>query len=150
MLFAESKRADRFGKSLLLMVIKCTKDCGELEAFRLLTRASGALRPVIRETDIAGWFETNSTLGVIFTEFGDFNLSLATETIENKVTGSLRQVFAGHHLSKIHISLFAHQHRWPGEGVSRVQLQVVEPPAIDNELFINGFTQGASVVNKLR
>jgi hypothetical protein len=44
---------------------------------------------------------------VIFTEFGDSDVSLAAESIEARVTASLQRALAAQQLNKVHISFYA-------------------------------------------
>src|SRR5882724_7476097 len=70
MLWRESKRSERSGKHLVLMLLDQRKGSEPPRNCRGLVQAAGALGAVIRDTDIAGWFDGNCVLGVIFTEFG--------------------------------------------------------------------------------
>jgi len=45
---------------------------------------------VVRETDLTGWFEDGSVIGVIFTELGIAPVSSVTKIIESKVKAGLQ------------------------------------------------------------
>lgn len=68
MLGLERKRAERSRGFFLLMLV----DAGNAHPMNgskdALQRAAGVLPSVTRETDISGWYEEGSVLGVIFTE----------------------------------------------------------------------------------
>jgi lipopolysaccharide/colanic/teichoic acid biosynthesis glycosyltransferase len=116
-LCAERKRSERSRKNLVLMLIDHGHECGEkVNACPLLTQVAGALRSAIRETDVAGWFDGNCALGVIFTEFGDSHVSVAAKAIEAKITNSLQQGLTTQLLSKIHISFYPFPDSWSKNG----------------------------------
>ncbi|MGA7624829.1 MAG: hypothetical protein WCA91_14745, partial [Candidatus Acidiferrales bacterium] len=48
---------------------------------------------VVRETDLTGWFEDGSVIGVIFTELGSAPVSSVTKIIESKVKAGLQGAF---------------------------------------------------------
>jgi hypothetical protein len=138
MLWRESKRSERSGKHVLLMLVDHGRSCEQPKACRPLLHAAGALGSIIRDTDIAGWFDSNCVLGVIFTEFGDSGVNLASEAIEAKVTASLRKALSTHQLSDIHISFYAFPEgvSWSGRTAGRVRHQVVEPQTRSNDLLV--------------
>jgi hypothetical protein len=103
-LWRESKRSERSGKHSLLMLMDHGKDCECAKNCRSLVQAAGALGAVIRDTDIAGWLDGNSALGVIFTEFGHADVNLAARAIEAKITGSLQRALTKQQLNGVSIS----------------------------------------------
>jgi len=117
MLARERKRSERSRKHLVLMLIdgglKNKKTDGLLEQIAVVLSAS------IRETDLGGWFEANSVFGVIFTEFGDCDVSAAVKIIEAKVTSSLQSSFKATQLSSFQISFYAFPEGWEGDGHQR-------------------------------
>jgi hypothetical protein len=135
MLLAEKKRAERADRNLLLMLIDRGKRDGHGEASTLLSEAAGSLSRVIRDTDITGWFEVNRVLGVMFTEFGDCDLSLAAKVIESKVTLALQQIFTAEPLSSFNITFYAFPDNWVGNGrTMRMRPQVQETQPRSNDL----------------
>ena len=106
MLWRESKRSERNGKDSLLMLIDHRKGSEPAKNCRALVQAAGALGAVIRDTDIAGWFDGNRVLGVIFTEFGHADANLAARAIETKITGSLQRTLTAQQLNTVHISFY--------------------------------------------
>ena len=111
----ERKRSDRSRKSFLLMLVKhktpsLNHDRPALER---------VLRPVatmIRDTDTLGWFESNSSLGVIFSELGNAELSAAVESIEAKTLAALQRVFNADQLQAFQISFYSYPQSWKGGG----------------------------------
>jgi lipopolysaccharide/colanic/teichoic acid biosynthesis glycosyltransferase len=117
MLARERKRSERSRKHLVLMLIdgglKNKKTDALLEQIAIVLCAS------IRETDLPGWFETNSVFGVIFTELGESDVSLAVKIIETKVIAGLQSSFKATQLSSFQISFYAFPEGWDGDGHQR-------------------------------
>ena len=117
MLARERKRSERSRKHLVLMLIDGGLKNKKTDA--LLEQIAVVLGASIRETDLAGWFEANSVFGVIFTEFGDSDVSAAVKTIEAKVTAGLQNAFKATQLSSFQISFYAFPDGWKGGGHQR-------------------------------
>ena len=60
--------------------------------------------------------KTNAVFGVIFTEFGDGEVSAAVKTIEAKITAGLQKAFKASQLSSFQISFYAFPDGWDGDG----------------------------------
>ncbi len=65
---------------------------------------------------MAGWFEANSVFGVIFTEFGQCEVSAAVKIIESKVTAELQRAFRPSQLNSFQMSFYAFPDGWNGNG----------------------------------
>jgi lipopolysaccharide/colanic/teichoic acid biosynthesis glycosyltransferase len=118
MLTRERKRSERSRKHLVLMLIdgkgqKSKKTDALLEQIAIVLGAS------VRETDIAGWFETSAVFGVIFTEFGECEVSAAVKIIEAKMTVELQRGFRASQLSSFQISFYAFPDGWDGNGQAK-------------------------------
>ncbi len=104
MLGLERKRAERSNKKFLLLLLDAD-DASNIdrraEILRGIIKASDAVR---RDTDPAGWYKTNSTLGIIFTEQGALD---DTATI-NRLLQRIREALPAHlskgDLSYVHIT----------------------------------------------
>lgn len=137
-LYRESKRSERSRKHVLLMLIDHGNACENPSECRSLGQAADALGSVIRETDIVGWFDPNCVLGVIFTEFGRADVTLATEAIEGKITESLQRVFTAQQLNKLHVSFYAFPDQQPGheKPTARGRHQITELNGRGSELHV--------------
>src|ERR1700730_18877557 len=93
MLCRERKRSERSRKHLLLMLIDSKGMKHRKGDAALMSKIAGVLNDTIRETDLAGWFETGAVLGVIFAELGGADVSAAVKIIESKVTTGLQEAF---------------------------------------------------------
>ncbi len=104
MLRLERRRAERSRKPFLLMVL----DCGALllsdDGRRVLKKILRALCSSTRETDIAGWYETGSKIGLILTEVEIPSKDPAQNTVLRKIDSALRRELAVDQLNQIRIS----------------------------------------------
>jgi hypothetical protein len=137
MLLRESKRSERSGKHLLLMLIDHRKGSQPPKNCRSLVQAAGALGAVIRDTDIAGWFDGNSVLGVIFTEFGHADANLAARAIETKITGSLQRALTAQQLNTVHISFYtlSDSEAWDARLAGDMGYEATEQPSKGHALL---------------
>jgi lipopolysaccharide/colanic/teichoic acid biosynthesis glycosyltransferase/GGDEF domain-containing protein len=115
MLSRERKRSERSRKHLVLMLID-GKGLKSKKTDALLEQIAVVLGASVRETDLAGWFETNAVFGVIFTEFGDCAVSTAVKIIESKITAELQRAFRANQLNNFQISFYAFPDGWDGNG----------------------------------
>ena len=125
MLSRERKRSERSRKHLVLMLID-GKGVKNKKTDALLEQIAVVLGAAIRETDIAGWFETSAVFGVIFTEFGEAEVTTAVKIIESKITAELQRSFKSSQLGSFQISFYAFPDGWDGNGHAR---------AVDEELY---------------
>jgi hypothetical protein len=137
MLWRESRRSERSGKHLLLMLIDHRKGSQPPKNCRPLVQAAGALGTMIRDTDIAGWFDGNCVLGVIFTEFGHADVNLAARAIETKITGSLQRALTAQQLNTVHISFYAFpdSEAWNARLADDMRYQAIEQYTKRNDLL---------------
>jgi lipopolysaccharide/colanic/teichoic acid biosynthesis glycosyltransferase len=119
MLCRERKRSERSRKHLLLMLIDNKGVKQRKGDLAQMGKIAGVLNDSIRETDLAGWFEAGSVLGVIFTELGVTDVSAAVKIIETKVTAGLQKAFKPAQLSNFQLSFYAFPDGWAGDGHGR-------------------------------
>ncbi len=92
MLGLERKRAERGNKKFLLLLLDAedaTSVEGRAEILSGIIKATDAVR---RDTDPAGWYKSDSILGIIFTELGALD---DTATI-NRLLHRIREALPGH------------------------------------------------------
>jgi len=105
----ERKRTERSARPFLLMLIEGRGSLRPVNGTReFLKRLVVALKDSTRETDAAGWYEAERTIGVIFTEVGDADESVMA-TILAKVANGLRSQLTAEQMARLEISL----HRYP-------------------------------------
>jgi lipopolysaccharide/colanic/teichoic acid biosynthesis glycosyltransferase len=117
MLSLERKRSERSGKRLLLMLVdaKGVSTNGGRADF---DRVVGGVSSAIRDTDAAGWFETDAIVGVVFTELGRTEATVAMKVIETKIRTEVQQALGVDPAGKLSISFFAYPDNWVGKNPS--------------------------------
>ena len=108
MLCQERKRSERSRKTFLLMLIRTKHGVAQNgAALPLLQRIPKVLATNLRETDILGWFEGNSVLGVIFTELGLSEAADAVKSVQSKTIAALGEAFGASQVEHFDISFYA-------------------------------------------
>jgi lipopolysaccharide/colanic/teichoic acid biosynthesis glycosyltransferase len=142
LLCQERKRSERSRKCFLLMLVR--RKAAKLHAAQLaLERVIKPLGSLIRETDTLGWFESNHTLGVIFSELGDAELGVAVKSIESKVLAVLNRALNANQLTNLEISIYSYPQSWKDGGLS-----VTFDPALYPDLFDLDDNKRASLLLK--
>jgi lipopolysaccharide/colanic/teichoic acid biosynthesis glycosyltransferase len=107
MLCRERKRSERSRKPLVLMLIDSEVSPKSKIDKNVMGQIAEKVALVVRETDLTGWFEDGSVIGVIFTELGSAPVSSVTKIIESKVKAGLQGTFSPSQLGHLRISLYA-------------------------------------------
>jgi PleD family two-component response regulator len=84
----EHQRAERSGRPFILMLLQ---SMGSLPGRReeTLQKLARTLSSSTRKTDVKGWYDSESTIGVIFTEFGSSMEESDVDNLLAKVTGAI-------------------------------------------------------------
>jgi lipopolysaccharide/colanic/teichoic acid biosynthesis glycosyltransferase len=89
MLCLERRRAERAQRRFVLMLVDVKRAIGNGQQDRTISKISAALTNATRETDILGWYQQNSLIGVIGTELGDG----APKVVQERLLGKIRTCF---------------------------------------------------------
>jgi lipopolysaccharide/colanic/teichoic acid biosynthesis glycosyltransferase len=140
----ERKRSERSRKSFLLMLVR--HKTPELHdgkpALERIVRPLGGL---IRETDTFGWFESNTVLGVIFSELGNTELSAAVERIESKIISALQRSLHANQVEALKISFYSYPQCWKDGGG-----YALADPALYPDIFdLNGSKRASLLLKRL-
>jgi exopolysaccharide biosynthesis polyprenyl glycosylphosphotransferase len=110
MICLERKRAERSGKPFLLMLLDTGKALsGER---KLLENMLSALSLSTRDTDVTGWYQQNTVVGIMFTEIAvDMKKSILA-TMLLRVSGALRDCLTLEQFSQISISFHLFPEDW--------------------------------------
>jgi lipopolysaccharide/colanic/teichoic acid biosynthesis glycosyltransferase len=115
MLCLERKRTERSRRRFVLMLL----DAGSLlragDKTEIFDRLMTALSRSSRETDIKGWYEEGTVLGVIFTEIGDEGQLVASALLA-KITKALVNTLGLEQIKEISISFHLFPDDWEGRG----------------------------------
>jgi lipopolysaccharide/colanic/teichoic acid biosynthesis glycosyltransferase len=97
----ERKRTERSCKPFLLMLLGNMSSNGN---GKLIGRILSALSFSIRETDLTGWYQNDSVLGVIFTEITVEDLKFDGGILISRIRGALHSKLTSHEVNQITIS----------------------------------------------
>src|SRR5260370_2685819 len=111
----ESRRSERSRKSFLLMLVR-HKSPKVYDGKPALSRIVRPLGGLIRETDTFGWLESNTVLGVIFSELGNADLGAAVGRIEFKIISALPPPLQANQVEAFDISFFSYPPSWKDGG----------------------------------
>jgi len=124
LLTMERKRAERSGRSFLLIVL----DAGQLfaQSRTALARVTSALCGCIRETDLIGWHRQDAAVGIILTELGSADRSAIRRALLDTLTSTLKSKIGPEQADQILISF----HFFPGEHTDHKG-----GPSLDKKLY---------------
>ncbi len=100
----ERKRAERSCRCFLLMLLHVEGILQAKQNQRALSEIVSALCCSTRETDLVGWYQEGTVLGVIFTDFPDENRNTLLKLTRAKVIASLRANLGPKQADQGHIS----------------------------------------------
>ncbi len=117
MLFLERKRSERSGRSFILMLLESSRLLKNGNRQDALEKVLQALSQSTRDTDIKGWYEQDSTIGVIFTELGaEADGRSVANALLTKVTGALSSALSIHEINEIKLSFRVFPEDWDQGG----------------------------------
>jgi lipopolysaccharide/colanic/teichoic acid biosynthesis glycosyltransferase len=111
-LYMERKRTERSGRSFVLMLLESTKllHGGDEQT---LGKVLLALAGTTRDTDVKGWYQEGSTVGVIFTELGaDAEGRAVANALLSKVTQALAGALPIQQINEIRLSFRVFPENW--------------------------------------
>jgi len=119
MLYLERKRAERSGRSFILMLLESVNllrtEC-DRAAFHNVVKA---LSRSTRDTDILGWYKDGSIIGVIFTEVpANKDGKAVANALLSKVTAALSSTLSIKQIHQISLSFHVFPEDWDNEGPS--------------------------------
>ena len=101
----EQRRTMRTRRSPLLMLMGLRERCSTKPAdTNFSSKIISALSTITRETDVTGWYNEGSIVGVLFTEIAGDDLSPATTTIGNRLGRALRSCLTPQQFSQVNLS----------------------------------------------
>ncbi|MDY0040410.1 MAG: exopolysaccharide biosynthesis polyprenyl glycosylphosphotransferase [Desulforhabdus sp.] len=131
MLCMERKRSERSKRPFLLMLVDFEKIGFNHQRGRTVGDVIEVVLRTTRETDLKGWYQHDSIVGVIFSELGDdnaINSSEAVDSISSKFMSCLAKVLRPETLGQVNITFHAFpEQRHPGS--SREPDAMLYPPS---------------------
>ena len=126
MLALERKRTERSHRSFVLMLLKSSSLLGGSKQGATLSKIQQALASSTRETDITGWYENGTTIGVIFTEIGNTPAQSVADTLLNKITNALCVALSAEQINEVSVSFHIYPEDSPGQD---------PPPPVNSALY---------------
>jgi lipopolysaccharide/colanic/teichoic acid biosynthesis glycosyltransferase len=118
MISLERKRSERSQRPFVLLLIDSGRNLAGDKQGRVLLDMLSALQGATRETDVTGWYTTNSVVGVMFTEIVlDNNAVLST--ILSRIGALLRDRLDTEHFSRIKFSFHVFPDDWDSQNPER-------------------------------
>jgi lipopolysaccharide/colanic/teichoic acid biosynthesis glycosyltransferase len=115
MISRERKRTERSRKPFLLMLLDLGNHLPVDKNGKVLDQILSALSLTTRETDITGWYGTQSVVGVMFTEISVDDKSSSLTSMVNRVSETLRSNLTSAQFNQIAISCHLFPEDWTHE-----------------------------------
>ena len=111
MISLERKRSERTQRPFVLFLMDTGRTQPTEKNGQILLDILSALQTATRETDIMGWHETNSVVGVMFTEIALEN-NLILSTVLGRISDVLRPRLTSEEFSQIKFSFHLFPEKW--------------------------------------
>ena len=112
MIAQERRRTERSRKPVLLTLLDVGDCLSRDKSGNVLNNILAALSHSTRETDITGWYEGKSIIGVMFTELGIGDSGTILGTMMHRVSEALRKSISLEKFSQINISFHVFPENW--------------------------------------
>jgi lipopolysaccharide/colanic/teichoic acid biosynthesis glycosyltransferase len=109
----ERSRTERSRKPFVLMLLNVAglgKNGAKAHALR---RLMPTLVKATRDTDTLGWFEDQTTIGIIFTEFGDASMQSVPEALVTRLIAGMGRRLNAEEVAKIEITCHVYPEQTP-------------------------------------
>ena len=123
----ERKRTERSAKPFLLMLLETGKEIGGGKNGQVFASAISALMASTRETDAVGWYEDQSTLGVMFTELVIYEKNSLLSAMLSRVSNILRDNLTFEQFNQISISFHFFPDKWDHDMTQRPSNPMLYP-----------------------
>lgn len=107
LLYIETRRSERSNRPLCLVLVAGIKIDDEIVRTRAFRKLFQPLRSSIRETDILGWYQQNSTLGIVFPDLTTVT-TVVVEGLRRKVVGAIATLLTPELAGRIDVSLYVY------------------------------------------
>jgi lipopolysaccharide/colanic/teichoic acid biosynthesis glycosyltransferase len=112
MISLERKRTERSRKPFVLMLLDMGNCLPSDHNGKVLGKVLSALSLATRETDVTGWYENNSIVGVMFTEINIDDRGAILSTMMTRVSETLRSNLSLEQFGRISISFHLFPEEW--------------------------------------
>lgn len=133
MISVERKRSERSRKPFLLMLVDAGTDPASKRSTQVLTTIASTLLISTRETDITGWYEEKSVIGVMFTELGTEDRNALLTTMLARISTTLRDNLSFEQFSRVSISFHLFPEDWNIEALDRPSNPTLYPDLVQRD-----------------
>jgi|SRR5215469_386393 len=128
LLYIETRRSERTNRPLCLVLVAGIRIDDEVVRTRAFRKISQPLRSSIRETDIVGWYQQNSTLGILFPDLNPVT-TLVVDGLRSKVMGAIASLLPPELSAHVDVSVHVYPvtHDIAG-GISKSSFRLDVPP----------------------
>ncbi len=138
MISLERKRSERTQRPFVLLLMDTGRSLPTDKNGRILLDILSALQAAARETDVMGWYESNSVVGVMFTEI-TLNNNLILSTILSRISDVLRNRLTTEQFSQVKFSFHLFPEEWDPHNLDHPSNPILYP-----DLHRHNGTNGAS------
>lgn len=146
-LYLEERRSERSGRRFILFLLESATFFRAGDQTEALGRLVEALRSSIRETDIIGWQEMGSAIGIIFTEIGEADGKIVAAALLTKVTQVLAGTLMIDEICQVRLSLHAFPEDWGAHGGTRCHEPAVFPDTLPGARPMRGLSTAKRLVD---
>jgi exopolysaccharide biosynthesis polyprenyl glycosylphosphotransferase len=111
-LHLEQRRTERSRRPFVFLLLEAGSLLKAGQKLAVCERVAEALSASIRETDIRGWYDDGSAIGVIFTELGSADGALIGDSLAAKVHRLLSCKLTAHQMRQITVSYYVFPEDW--------------------------------------
>lgn len=112
MISLERRRTERSRKPFLLMLLDMGEQRLPQSNTAILGKILAALAVSTRETDLAGWYQSDHVLGVMFTEIGLLDRDSIVSTMMGRLSTTLRTDLSFEQFNQISVSFHVFPEEW--------------------------------------
>jgi exopolysaccharide biosynthesis polyprenyl glycosylphosphotransferase len=133
MISLERKRTERSRKPFLLMLLDMGNDLRSDENGKALDKILSALALATRETDVTGWYKSNTVVGVMFTEFGGDDRDIVLSALMSRVSETLRSHLSAQQFHQIGLSFHLFPEDWNHDASERPSNPTLYPDLVSRD-----------------
>lgn len=115
----ERRRAERSRQSFILMLVDSSALNTEQYGSALSEQLVSVVSLAIRDSDVIGWYEGGTVVGVIFTGVGGDQHSNMAEALRSKILALLQDSLGNRVASQLTISIHVFPERWDKDSTDR-------------------------------
>ena len=130
MLALERKRSERTQRPFVLLLMETGRNLPTQKNGRILLDILGSLQAATRETDVMGWYQSNSVIGVMFTEITPDN-NLILSTILSRISDVLRDRLTLEQFSQLKFAFHLFPEEWDSQNPDRPSNATLYPDLHD-------------------